>query len=82
MAPVRVALGLALKVTVLAVASIAAKDAVTPLGRPVAEKVTALLNPLITVALIVDDVVPPCLTESPEEGEALNPTKAGNSTVT
>jgi hypothetical protein len=46
------------------VTTLPAKLAVTPAGRPVAAKVTAPLNPLIAVTVMVLVAVPPWVTET------------------
>ena len=57
------AVALAVKVSVLVVeAGFGLKPAVTPLGKPVAERVTLPLNPFIGVMLIVLVPLLPCVT--------------------
>jgi len=52
----------------------AAKDAVTPVGRPVAAKVTAPANPPVPAMVMVLVAVPPCSTVTlAGEGESVNP---------
>ena len=81
--PVSAALGLAENMIVLVVEFTDAKEAVTPLGRPVAERLTLLpLNPLMPVMVTVALAVPLWFSERPAAGDTLNPTNAGSSAVT
>lgn len=60
-----VAVLLAVNVTVLLVVVLPGlKDAVTPLGRPEADKLTLPLNPLIGLTVMVLVPLPPCVTET------------------
>ena len=56
------AVGLAVSVIILDVGDeVGLKDAVTPLGRPLAVKAKLLLKPPVVLTAIVDVVVFPCL---------------------
>ena len=54
------------------VVGLVANVAVTPLGRPEAERVTLPVNPPASVTVIVSVALPPCVTEMLEaEGESV-----------
>jgi hypothetical protein len=73
--PPTVAVALAVSVSKLdPVVGLVAKPAVTPVGRPVADRVTAPVNPPSLLTVMVSVLLPPWATDRvPAEGESVKP---------